>query len=249
MQNLRTSLNKNIPLLVPERLNICIPLYNRGEDVLKLLFNIKDIWEKNKVFERPFEIKVIIGDFYSTDINFQEIKKCFPYELVIINLDGNFNISKSIQACTDSVTNPNDILMIIDADTVFEDGLNTFKHIINNVKQSESYYCPIVSTEAIPNKWPYTFNGKVYVPVSDHGGTGFVCVYNSDWIKSGGFNGSNYLLERGEFWGAHDDYMNVVLVKVALLKINREIVSNIWLRYHKRDVNKKWFSQQSSDYF
>jgi len=217
-------------------INICIPLYNRGNDITKLIHNINDI---SKIIDKiNIILKVHIGDYHSTDVDLYELVKQVQINTNIIQIDGKFNLAKSLQLCSDTVTDPNELIMHIDADTVLENGLELFKSICNQVIQGKTFYCPIVSTEGNPSGWPRKYNGKVYVPTRDHFGKGLIVIYNSDYKKSNGFIGSEFMKQRGEIWGSHE----IVLEKrLKFLNIIRPITSDIWLRDHKRNHNTTWY--------
>jgi hypothetical protein len=243
------------------KLCICIPLYNRGKDVSRLLNNLNTLYQKLNT-----SLEVIIGDFHSTDISFPDVfseihlnntnlgQKSF--NIKVLQIDGNFNIAKSLQTCADYCQTTNDsttattetepILMFVDADTVFESE-SVFQNLL--IQRGKTYYCPIVSTEAKPTQWDATFNGSVYVPNRDHFGTGLIAIYISDYQRSGGFKDSEFMGERGEFWGQHDTYLDCKLKNQGLVPI-RPVESNVWLRCHQRNAaTSKWFSLQGSTHF
>ena len=237
---------------------ICIPLYNRGNDVYRLLHNLNTLYQKLNTSL----LEVIIGDFHSTDISFPDVfseihlnntktgQKSF--NIKVLQIDGNFNIAKSLQICADYCGETNngsreDInLMFVDADTVFESE-SVFENLL--IERGKTYYCPIVSTEAKPTQWDATFNGKVYVPDCDHLGTGLIAININDYQQSGGFKDSEFMGERGEYWGQHDTYLDYKL-KSRGLKPIRPVESNVWLRSHQRNAEaSKWFSLQGSTHF
>ena len=222
------------------KINICIPLFNRGSDITKLLQNI------NSVKTPDIILNVIIGDYHSTDVDLNQIIKDLEIKVTIIQIYGCFNLAKALQICSDTVLDPDELIMHIDADTVFDNGSELFKRICNYVIQGQSYYCPIVSTEGKPLKWNANYNGKVYVPTNDHHGSGLILIYNSDYKKSGGFNNSEYMNERGEIWGHHEI---IILNRLSFLNKIRLIESDIWLRIHNRDKDSVWYSGGSTDYF
>lgn len=215
-------------------LHMCIPLYNRGVDVTQLLYNINDIHNKIK----DVDIKVIIGDYHSTDVDLETIKTKLQVPINIILIDGAFNLSKSLQICSDTVLNLDDLIMHLDADTVIENGPELIPEILSHVKQGVSYYCPICSTEYKMPGTSSTSNGKIFIPNHDHGGSGLIIVYNSDYKKSNGFHNTEFMNDRGEKWGSHEV---VLLQRLSFLFKYRRIESSIWLRTHKRD-NLSWYS-------
>jgi hypothetical protein len=222
------------------KINICVPLFNRGSDITNLVQNINSIKIPN------ITLNVIIGDYHSTDVDLNQIIKDLEIKVTVIQIDGRFNLAKSLQICSDTVLDPDELIMHIDADTVFDNGSELFTRISNYVIQGQSYYCPIVSTEGRPKKWSSQYNGKVYVPTEDHCGSGLILIYNSDYKNSGGFNNSEYMNERGEIWGHHE---RILLSRLSFLNKIRHIESDIWLRMHKRDKDSVWYSGGSTDYF
>jgi len=54
---------------------MCIPLYNRGENITKLIFNLNDINKLLVKEKKEFNIKIVIGDYNSTDVDFNDILK------------------------------------------------------------------------------------------------------------------------------------------------------------------------------
>jgi len=222
------------------KINICVPLFNRGSDITNLLQNINSIKNPN------ITLNVIIGDYHSTDVDLNQIIKDLEIKVTVIQIDGCFNLAKSLQICSDTVLDPDELIMHIDADTVFDNWSELFTRICNYVIQGQSYYCPIVSTEGRPLIWNANYNGKVYVPTHDHGGSGLILIYNSDYKKSDGFNNSEYMNERGEIWGHHE---TIILNRLSFLNKIRPIESDIWLRMHKRDKDSVWYSGGSTNYF
>ena len=222
------------------KINICIPLYNRGSDITKLLHNL------NSVKVPDIILNVIIGDYHSTDVNLNEIISEIELKTTVIKIEGRFNLAKALQICSETVLDPDELIMTMDADTVFDNESKVFTRICNYVIQGQSYYCPIVSTEGLPKKWGSQYNGKVYVPTEDHFGEGVMLMYNSDYKKAGGFNNSEYMHERGEIWGGHE---SVLINRLHFLRKIRYIESDIWLRLHKRNKDTRWYSNHGSDYF
>lgn len=223
--------------------NICIPLYNRGYNVTKLLHNINDIY--NNV-DKKIDVKVIIGDFHSTDIDFESIIPLLDVPVHIIQLEGTFNMVKSLQTCSDYVSDPDEIIMHSDADVVFENGSETIFNMCELVKKGETYSSPICGTEQMPFRWSYTFNGSFYVPTEDHHGGGILIIYNEDYKRLNGYTNDPYMGERGEIWGQHE---NILKSRLSSLVRIRKINPYIWSRCHERDGNIKWFSQDGANHF
>jgi hypothetical protein len=183
------------------------------------------------------------------DRNTSKGQFCVP--VIVLDLDGNFNIAKALQACADSVSDVNintSILMFVDADTVFENGSQLFTEIVCGIEKGKTYYCPIVSTEAKPTQWQSTFDGSVYIPDQDHLGTGLIAIHNIDYKACGGFHNSEFMNDRGEHWGQHDTFIDQKL-QLCGLKPVRPVESRIWLRHHQRNTDTKWFSLNGSDHF
>ena len=243
---------------------ICIPLFNRATDVTNLLINLNEIYDL--VLEKcRLKLRVIIGDFNSTDISFAKVFSDIQdintangknsYSASVLQCGGsNFNIAKSLQMCAEHVisltSNASDaILMFVDADTVFEiDSITQIFNSVSSIKKTKSYYCPIVSTQTKPTQWPATFDGSVYVPDVDHLGTGLVAIYASDYAKSGGFQTSEFLGERGEHWGQHDTFLDLLFKQHGMQPI-RPVESAVWLRKNNRDPTTKWFSKSGAGHF
>jgi len=222
------------------KINICVPLYNRGSDITKLLQNLNSVKIPNII------LNVIIGDYHSTDVNLNEIISELEIKTTVIQIEGRFNLAKALQICSETVLDPDELIMLMDADTVFDNESELFKRICDYVIQGETFYCPIVSTEGLPKKWGCYWNGKVHVPTEDHYGEGVMLMYNSDYKKAGGFNNSEYMHERGEIWGGHE---SILINRLYFLRKIRPIESDIWLRLHKRDKDTVWYSDNGSDYF
>jgi glycosyltransferase involved in cell wall biosynthesis len=228
-------------------LHICIPLWNRGPDIEKLLANLEEIHQKIDKSKLKFEVH--ITDFHSTDIDLNIKQKEVSYPLHVYNLNGQFNIGIALQNCFNQVSNPDHLVMICDADTVFENGEHNLLRVINDVKQGINFYCPVVSFEDKPRGSRVEFKGGRYTPQEDTGGRGFMILYNSDLQRSGTFGNSPYLSERGKKWGGHDSYLAERLSNLRLHCI-RPIEEWIWLRAHDRDPQKNgWFSDGGSQLY
>jgi hypothetical protein len=77
---------------------VCVPLFNRHDDVTKLLHNLL-----GTSVSTLFTIKIVIADFNSTDIDFDKVLSQYTSGLVtIIKMAGTFNIAKALQACPKS---------------------------------------------------------------------------------------------------------------------------------------------------
>ena len=227
--------------------HFCVPLWNRGNDISMLLENLNKIY--SELDRTKITFTVTISDFHSDDIDLEQKKKEIDFPLRILYLDGRFNIALSLQNSIDSITkesiNDNDIILLCDADAVFDDGVNLLKEISEQVIQGKTYYCPIVSTEAKPT-WRCNFNGKIYVPVEDHWGCGTVATYVSDIKRTGGYHGSDFLGTRGEEWGGHDSLITSKL-KGFLVPV-RNIESRIWVRSHVRPTTNYWYRKAPTIY-
>jgi len=137
--------------------------------------------------------------------------------------------------------------MLIDADTMFEDGVNVMSDIFEKVVQGETYYCIMPANEIKPCVWRTKKVGNVWVPQHENGDTGTIAVYNTDFIKSNGFSGSEFMKARGELWGGHDGFIDKKLK--SQLKRIRFTEPRIWLRKHKRSKSTKWFSKAGHSHF
>ena len=222
-----------------KQIHICVPLYNRGEDISHLLNNLQDI--HNKLDKNIVSFQVHIGDFNSTDIDLHQLIKNFNFKVNIYSIEGNFNISIALQKCFDNITQLDDLVFTLDADTVLETE-ETFYFIVKNVEKNKTFYCPIVSTEDNIKNFNSTFNGKIYVPNTDHGGSGAIAIYNEDLKRTNEYKNSEFLGPRGELWGWHDTYLTNKISDSGLKWIRR-IETNIWLRNNngKKDKTSKWY--------
>lgn len=206
----------------------CVPLWNRGDNFKKLCQNLIDV-------PPPFSFKMIVGDFHSDDVDWDDLKsKNFPLE--IIQHEGKFNIAIALQSCFDFITDPNDILITCDADIVFEN-TSVYDDMIK-IEKNKTFWCPVVSHEEKAVNFNSRWNGNVHVPTGDHGGTGFVVVYKEDMEECGGFKNSVFMGPRGQKWGQHDDHMTRALKKK--IEWIRPIEERIWVRKHPRIGH--WFS-------
>lgn len=225
-------------------LYFCIPLWNRGDDIKLLLSNLERIYIN---INKKINFHTLISDFYSSDINLEIEKKKYSYQIDILYINEPFNISKGIKYATDRVKDGN-IIMILDADTVFDNDFNIID-IINLIKENESFYCPIVSFEYVRKDFKkfvmYNKEKKLYIPIKDTRGEGMILCYSSDWKKSKVFIGSEFLDSRGETWGQHDTYMVKSLENIGLKKI-RLITDKIWLRKNNKN-NTKWDNSKPND--
>jgi hypothetical protein len=214
------------------KVEICIPVFNRGNDVKLLLKNIEHM---NKHFKDKNVIFTLrIGDFNSTDIDLNvEIKK-YQYDIHVFHLNGEFNICQALQACTDSVADPNKILCIIDADTCFtEKSYDQLEFHIKNVLEKNNSFIDSMTANEDSRK-------RIIPTVKDHHGGGILLIYNDDFKKSNGFKDSPYMDERGTYRGGHDTYYETMLINYGL-KMFRPINNNIFLRFHSRSKTNKWY--------
>jgi hypothetical protein len=223
-------------------LNICIPLWNRGFDIKKLFENL-DIINK-KLDQTIITFEVYIGDFKSTDINLELEKSLYSFKINTVYIEGPFNISIGIIKAVELVKSG--LLLITDADTVFDNDINLYA-LCNDITEGKTFFTPICSTESKPLLWSYLYDSikQIYVPTVDHGGAGCVLCYLSDWKNANVFIGSDYLLERGQYWGGHDDKMSNDL-RVNLSRI-RYISDNIWTRPNIR--TGKWYSINGGQFY
>ena len=217
------------------KISISVGLWNRGRDLSLLLDNLRQINDS--------DLEVLICDFNSTDINFDE--HIYDLDCKVIQCDGNFNLSKGLEMGVDNSTG--DIVMLLDADAVLDD-YNIFENIRNTVKEGETFYCPIVSTQDKPKRWGSvevinSKGNKVWKPTGDPRGSGMIAVYKSDYKSINGLKDSIYYnTARGEFWGGHDGYLYEKLKKN--LKVLRPIEENIWLRANDRSKEHKWYKTE-----
>ncbi len=220
--------------LTTKNLHFVVPLFNRGSDLTKLIDNLRDT-----------HCHIWIGDFSSTDVDWPTIITPGGNACVWkVSLPGNFNIAKAYCEVAKKIKHfENAILVFIDADTVFDNPQETCLDILRNVKRGETYYCPNVSTQSKPTKWKSEFNGSVYVPTEDPRGFGLCAVFRPDFALSGEYFGTEFLEERGEYWGQHDTYLMKQLETVTKLKPIRPTLSNVWLRTNNRDKTNKWYSK------
>ena len=212
-----------------DKIHFVIPLKNRGKHVSHLLTNIQKVVDETK----ETNIKVWIGDFHSTDIDLVEFVKQFTYSIEIVWFDGIFIIGKALQGTAEKITNPNDIIYFLDADTVVP---NTICQRIREFTiKNEQVYIPMVSRQLRNKKIQHPY------PPHGHGGKGNVGVYNEDFIKSGGWaigfhhqnkNKGGDPMRRRQ-WGMHDDHIWHLLEYGMGLKVWRPREKDQWIRYHR----------------
>jgi len=223
-------------------MTICIPLWNRGSDMCKLLENIEILYKK--LDTNILDLNVSIGDFNSDDVNLKEEIKKYSFKTTIVYIEGPFNITVGITKAVETVKDG--ILLITDADTVFDVNINLHS-LHGHAKEGEKYLSPICSSEAEPSDalWKSVYNPikKIYVPNHDHNGAGLVVCYLSDWKNANVFIGSGFLEERGKYWGYHDDVMRRDLGKN--LSRTRFITDEIWTRPNSRSAGN-WYSTGGS---
>jgi hypothetical protein len=224
-------------------IHMIVPLYNRGDDFVKLLENLKYVF-----------CKIWVCDFGSTDIDITK-EDSFPRKFNVISLKETFNWAKGIETVVRSqelAQCENAIIVMLDADTVFDDPIKTLAEIKAQVIRNKTFYAPNVATEGRPNPnknpiWKTEFNGRHWVPLDtipmrERRGFGFCAVYRSDYVLSGGFQGSDFMGERGEYWGQADTFIMQKLQMSQLTPI-RPILSNVWLRLNNRDRKEHWYSK------
>lgn len=211
------------------KINVVIPLKNRGKHLRLLLKNIQEI--VNETNEN--NIKIWIGDFHSSDVDLKrELDNC-TFESEIVWFDGVFVIGRCLQVTAENIKNPDEIIYFCDVDSVFPTCI--FERIREQTIQGKQFYVPMVSRETRSRKLLYPF------PPNDHGGKGNVGVYVSDFVKSGGWR-IGYFYQDGKNkggdpftrkqWGKHDEHI------FHLLKIGCGLISarpkekDQWIRWH-----------------
>ena len=214
------------------KVNVVIPLKNRGKFITLLMQNIQRI--VNKTGEK--NIKVWIGDFHSTDVNLKALaeKHTFPIEIVLFR--GVFKIALALQRTAEKVTNPDEILYFCDGDSVFPDDI--FNRIRRLTIKNEQFYAPMVARPARGGKIIPPF------PPNGHGGKGNVGVYVDDFQKSGGW-GVGYFSEDKALgkksgdpmarvrWGKHDEHIWHLLLRRQKLKAARPRECDQYTRWHQ----------------
>lgn len=219
-----------------KEINFIVPLWNRSEHIKGILqciqAHVRTLDENN--------IKVIIADFHSTDIDLKEHIKQYTFPIQIVLLDPPFIIGKGLQVAAEQVTNSDALLYFCDADTIFSKKI--FERIRNSIVEGKTFYAPIVSRE--------TKEGNISVPVKDNKGKGNIGVHIHDFQKSKGWrykrhvrcggleNAPGPMLRTGH--GGHDGHIYNVLMLYAHLKPVRKIESDQWVRFHKR-CEGEWF--------
>ena len=225
------------------QVNFIVPLWNRGNDLLMLLENLKGV-----------DCKILVIDHNSTDIvnyfhpekpTWNDIKK--EYKNVMMHTNPNlFNWAQAIQLGVNQIINTSSIVVLTDADTVFDNPKQFIKDIRAAVQEGKTYFCPNVGTEAKPTKWQAKFNGRCWVPTEDPRGAGLIACYKSDFQRSGGFCNTEFMGARGQEWGGADVKLMERLDWIGLTKI-RPTLSNVWLRKNDRDSKNKWYSKTGGD--
>ena len=198
------------------KINVVIPLKNRGKHIALLLNNIQNIVKQTN----EMNVKVWIGDFHSTDINLSEFITQFSYPIEIVLFKGVFRIALALQKTAEKVTNANEIFYFCDADSVFPNCI--FERIRKLVKQGESCYIPCVSRQQ--------HNGRLLTAM--YGGTGNVGVYVEDFVKANGWN--DWTINRVAY-GKHDTHIHRRLVAIGL-KVHRPLEKDQWIRSHRKHL-------------
>jgi glycosyltransferase involved in cell wall biosynthesis len=217
------------------KINVIVPLWNRGFHIKPLMANIEDI--VNKTNEN--QLKLWISDFKSTDINLNvEIAK-YTYPIEIVLLDPPFIIGKGLQIAAEKIpSDANELIYFCDADSVFP--LDIFARIRMSVQKNKTFYAPLVSRE---NK-----DGVVENSINK-GGKGNIGIHVADFVRSRGWRYPKHMncipesvgpMERTA-WGKHDTHIYEVFKKVIRLTPVRHVESDQWVRYHPRDTDG-WFS-------
>lgn len=211
------------------KINLIVPLKNRGKHIRLLMQNVQDIVDKTN----ETNIKVWIGDFHSTDVNLKKLQEKHSFPIQIVLFDGVFRIAGSLQKTAEKVKNPNEILYFCDADSVFPNDI--FDRIRKNTVKNESFYCPMCARTAKGGKIIPPF------PPNGHGGKGNVGVYVDDFQKSGGW-AIGYFSQKGtgsgnpmarRRWGKHDDHIYHLLYVRCGLKCIRPREADQYTRYHQ----------------
>lgn len=215
-------------------IRVVVPLYERGDDVTKLLMNLEGL-----------PLTVIIVDHHSLDIDFPSLLPTLQLKVNVIQNSGPLNLAKALQTACASIQDSRAIVVLADADTVFDNAEETFRWIYQTLQAGGCYLCPNVSTQAKPGKglhYASEFNGHVWVPTTDPHGAGFIACTISQFRKCGGYLGSEFMEERGQRWGQADSYLMARLDNIGLKRI-RPTLTDVWLRENNRDPTDPWYAK------
>ena len=221
-------------------ITLCIPLYNRGKDFKLLLENVNDMYDYFK--KNDIILSINVGDFNSTDIDLNNEIKKYKFKTNIYSLDGMFNICKSLQCCADNITDLNTILLFTDADVcITENSYNKIIYYIENILKKNINF--IDTMTAIENG-----NNEIIPTLKEHNGGGILFIYNDDFKRTNGFKDSDFIKERGNYWGGHDAYYQSLFINFGLI-MYRPITNTIYLRYHSRNKDNIWYSNHNYAYY
>jgi hypothetical protein len=81
-------------------------------------------------------------------------------------------------------------------------------------------------------------NGEIWIPTKDTKGCGHIAVYNSDFLKTNGWQFSEHMKKTS--WGGHDGYLFRSLRKI--LKPIRYIENDHYTRYHRYEG--EWYKSR-----
>jgi len=219
-----------------DRINFIVPLWNRAENIKDLLNNVEDIIQQTG----DKNIRMIIGDYHSTDINMETYlyQNQFSYPIELVKFDGDFIIGHALQICGEKVTDNNEILFFCDVDAFISDEF--FDVIRKHTIKGKQFFCPLVSRQ-LKDGSLYTWNDANYFKDGKRtGGVGHIMVYVEDWERSGGWKKSKFM--RKVTRGGHDTYMYKTLLKI--MKCHRHLETKHYTKYHPRSITtSKWYSE------
>jgi hypothetical protein len=197
-------------------IHVCVPLYNRNEHIRKLMWNIEDIVNETE----DYNVELHVYDFNSKGLLFEMEAERLNIQSHVMYDEPPFIIGKALQRLGESIP-CNEIIYFCDADTHLPNDI--FKRIRSKTEKGKSFYCPIVSFEKS--------DGSIWTPIKDHRGCGNIGIYSQDFKDSHGWLGTPFMTKTT--WGGHDSHIRLRLE--STLKVNREIESDQYTRYHVRD--------------
>lgn len=129
-------------------LSVCIPLKNRIDNLLQCVYALDKLTGIDEI---------VIGDFHSTDTNFDWVKQ-LKTPTKVIDIDGEFSIGRAKNVAAEN--SHGDILFFLDADVITPQSV--IDKILKLVPQ-DFVYCPIMwfEDDKEGDRWAVSSHGQI----------------------------------------------------------------------------------------
>jgi Chondroitin N-acetylgalactosaminyltransferase len=202
-------------------IKFCVTVYNRLENTVNFLNDLKAIYENDTNFS------LILLDYNSTDLDVASYLKDMPFQYTLIQKNQPFVFD--FTSCA-ALASPDDILVLCCVDVRLP--TNFLDKIRKYVKQGKEFYAPITALEKADGTLE---SGE------DIAGGPLTSMYRSDYDKSP--------FPVASQWGEKRCEISIMEgLEHAGLKMNRPYESQIISSFHVRDFSLPWYKHSSIAY-